>query len=515
MGVNATLPWEFTSLQPVRSWTQVLLTSYPPLYFLKVLSNISSEFEITSKNILLFQRSYMCLISFIVDFCVYKHFSSKNENYLIKKTSFIMMVLASSSIMTVFSCRPFTNTLELLIFSLLFLPFFKLKNLSSIVFYSFISVLGTFIRPTFLIYSLFLYIQRFFIPKKFLNKILFAMKHLLFSSFFITFFILFDSYFFNFLKPLKIVSYLHDNGIKSFLSHNITITPLNFILYNSENQNLAKHGIHSRLTHSLVNVFILFSSLILTAYYNLFNSILNFNIFAQASRILSWLVPLILLSVFPHQEPRFLIPLIIPLVISYARTMKKNKLLVYIWVTANTFSLIFYGFIHQGGLIKAMLHMADDTPSHTSLNIIFWRSYMPPQHLILPSKLPHCQEDGCMMKIITRDLAGASEQDFINEFNTKNLNNTFLYTTGSVLQGDVCEMKGIGRLKLVNRYWPHFSGEDLFLNDPQLQFTFCNQYMEVQEVNEYISFIFGVSLPHFITNFIDKTSFKVFKIDRK
>lgn len=91
---------------------------------------------------------------------------------------------------------------------------------------------------------------------------------------------------------------------------------------------------------------------------------------------LSWLAPVIILSFFPHQEPRFLIPIILPLSYLHGNTIlnephnviteiDKNivkptiipkpdsNTIFKIWVFANLILGLFYGFIHQGGIFPA------------------------------------------------------------------------------------------------------------------------------------------------------------------
>lgn len=77
--------------------------------------------------------------------------------------------------------------------------------------------------------------------------------------------------------------------------------------------------------------------------------------------LFSLVVPVAVLSLFPHQEARFIIPVLVPLVYLYGNhlyanetdnpsTRKLKKLLLYVWYTANVLLTIFFGFIHQGGI---------------------------------------------------------------------------------------------------------------------------------------------------------------------
>ncbi|KAF6017619.1 hypothetical protein EB796_024100 [Bugula neritina] len=85
------------------------------------------------------------------------------------------------------------------------------------------------------------------------------------------------------------------------------VSPLNFLLYNRNSENLSEHGLHPRYLHILVNLPLLFGPLI--AFLLLFVFMVLY-IKNKAHRLvmimlfLSTVTPLALLSMFPHQEPR-------------------------------------------------------------------------------------------------------------------------------------------------------------------------------------------------------------------
>ena len=140
---------------------------------------------------------------------------------------------------------------------------------------------------------------------------------------------------------------------------------------------------------------------------------------------------LIGLSVMPHQEARFLCPLLVPLVLIY--TWKKARIPKVFWITWILFNIIttyVFGVVHQGGIIPAMgflqrqttglgdcqvLESGDLTctadPSrrkfvfaycvtwelikneidgvtnesgyHLTTNLLFYKTYMAPRHLLV------------------------------------------------------------------------------------------------------------------------------------
>jgi phosphatidylinositol glycan class Z len=97
-------------------------------------------------------------------------------------------------------------------------------------------------------------------------------------------------------------------------------------------QNLALHGIHFRGLHFLVNLPMLYGPLLLcipfsfTSQKNLSTAQLPLSV--RVTLFFSIVSGLTLLSLAPHQEPRFLVPLLFPLVILGGEAMYHSKLKV-------------------------------------------------------------------------------------------------------------------------------------------------------------------------------------------
>lgn len=77
--------------------------------------------------------------------------------------------------------------------------------------------------------------------------------------------------------------------------------------------------------------------------------------------LFSLVIPVALLSLFPHQEARFIIPSLIPLVYLYGNylfdneadelwTKRLKRVCLYSWYVINILLTVFFGFIHQGGI---------------------------------------------------------------------------------------------------------------------------------------------------------------------
>eukprot|EP01105_Mastigella_eilhardi_P001913 TRINITY_DN1233_c0_g1_i1.p1 TRINITY_DN1233_c0_g1~~TRINITY_DN1233_c0_g1_i1.p1 ORF type:complete len:592 (+),score=128.51 TRINITY_DN1233_c0_g1_i1:121-1776(+) len=174
------------------------------------------------------------------------------------------------------------------------------------------------------------------------------------------------------------------------------LTPLNFARYNANASNLAQHGLHPRYTHALVNLPLMFGPAAL----------------AVASAVASWLWSaksrsaamtverlalcacvasgLALLSFVPHQEPRFLAPLAMPLALAAAPAFARaGALRRTSWIALAVAPALYFGLLHQAGIVPAIAHVdaAQNAlqqllpDAHT--DVIFFHTYMPPRHLFV------------------------------------------------------------------------------------------------------------------------------------
>lgn len=154
--------------------------------------------------------------------------------------------------------------------------------------------------------------------------------------------------------------------------HNPVITPLNNFLYNSDSANLAHHGLHPRYQHFLVNL----PQLLGPATALLF--------LLRRSQITMTLVSALsgiaLLSVFPHQEARFLLPAVPLILASVSLPRVQKKFWISAWVLFNAVLGILMGVYHQGGIVPVQMYMAktNETVSHA----FWWKTYSPPIWLL-------------------------------------------------------------------------------------------------------------------------------------
>lgn len=157
----------------------------------------------------------------------------------------------------------------------------------------------------------------------------------------------------------------------SHLLSNPVITPLNNLRYNLQASNLATHGLHPWYQHILCNI----PELLGPA------AILLFLRPHLSLRLYSALSGIIVLSMFQHQEARFLLPTI-PLILSSVQLPRKQthqRAFIVIWIIFNAFFGVLMGSYHQAGIIPTQVFLStrDD-----ATNALWWKTYSPPIWLL-------------------------------------------------------------------------------------------------------------------------------------
>ncbi|KAF9358569.1 alpha 1,2 mannosyltransferase [Mortierella sp. AD094] len=197
-----------------------------------------------------------------------------------------------------------------------------------------------------------------------------------------------------------------------------TVTMINNLQYNMDVNNLAEHGLHPRYLHLLLNFPVLFVSLGIIGLITVFQKLKARQLRSDSKLVTaltySGICGISLLSTMPHQEARFLTPLILPLVISLSgRISKLGRKFWPLWLLLNGVLAIVFGLLHQSGIVPAMslvqrqslgfqdckevpsnknqvlclvypsknglLHVEDGMTYNT--HVIFYKTYMPPHHL--------------------------------------------------------------------------------------------------------------------------------------
>ncbi|KAI4154096.1 MAG: hypothetical protein LQ341_000435 [Variospora aurantia] len=148
------------------------------------------------------------------------------------------------------------------------------------------------------------------------------------------------------------------------------ITPLNSLFYNTSTSNLSLHGLHPPYHHFVASLPLLLGPALFLLWY----------IRKLTLAILSALSATLLLSLIPHQEPRFLLPAV-PLILSSVRLPHSRGLRRFwlaTWILFNLGLGILMGVYHQGGVIRAQSWLGQQNLHDLGVNEVFWwRTYSP------------------------------------------------------------------------------------------------------------------------------------------
>ena len=407
--------------------------------------------KLSGKEILLIPRLFMTLLSILfLDVSLWvlttnqsnnnKHIKSKGKARLLSALKsgppIKVLILASSWPCLAFGVRPFTNNLEAMVLAFLLVlvstKYYtmniqttnnKAGDICTLLLIGVTCSVGMFVRFTFVVFAfpivaIFLWYRwkrrRFQLTNILRDGLMLAISFLLISCAFIWV----DTQYYSWQANLSCDDTINtcESKESKWLQY---IAPYNAFRYNSKSTNLAQHGIHPRLTHAVVNMPMLFGPLILVAYISMFEEIVggrNNKTVKElpqfTNTICKWSIisGLLVLSCAPHQEPRFLLPVIVPLVFLYARNVSViesrstvNRLVIILkriissplfWVVFNLILYVFFGWLHQGGLIDSLLHLSSDN-DQPPLVSIYYKTYMPPTFLTRRESIARSKQDNC------------------------------------------------------------------------------------------------------------------------
>ncbi|XP_018422831.1 PREDICTED: GPI mannosyltransferase 4 [Nanorana parkeri] len=406
LDLDTNRPWEFLPAFPCRTVLIPLLTSGTAFWIVRILHQLGFQTAFNYSYLLLvLPRLFITVLSFLLDYAVYRVAPVYASN-----PWKALLLLSASHVTLVFYTRTISNAIEGILFALLLLLTCpsscnitsRCKRPKAYHLIGMVLAAGFFNRPTFLCFAFMpvLYwasqndLSRFSYTS-FINLIKLLPSTIVTS----TIFIVSDTMYYTGHYPFLINNmdiYAH------YQRQNIILTPFKFLHYNLNPNNLAQHGIHHPITHLAVNSPMLFGLLHLSAVFSGLN-LLKKRIWPkysphntecerpssqEARLLLFYFVPLTALSLFNHQEPRFLIPLVLPLVLlvsSYSRTTKIKCVIVMF----NVLGALFFGCLHQAGLIPGIFHIQHILQSTSSSGnmshhhtILFTHTYMPPHYLL-------------------------------------------------------------------------------------------------------------------------------------
>ena len=159
----------------------------------------------------------------------------------------------------------------------------------------------------------------------------------------------------------------------------------------------------------------------------------------------AYIVPVFMLSVFPHQEPRFIIPILLPIVFLFTNTIKnvasdtidihkikknlpsaenkKSRInMLNLWYFSNIILTLFYGFVHQGGVLPLTTHLSSELKSKPDLTHIY---YVSSHTYPLPTALLHLRNSKKTYKSDSGNSYKFVKDFHVYELGSQNAENVF------------------------------------------------------------------------------------------
>ncbi|KZT71263.1 glycosyltransferase family 22 protein [Daedalea quercina L-15889] len=426
----------------------------------------------------LVERLAFFFASLVLDRSIYKLVPNRAERMP------ALILLSSSYVMHTFQIRPFSNAIEAILvaaslraskslvhddwnWTLAFSP-----DLVSLAVFT---VLGVFTRPTFLAFALPILLQAFMWTVHRASEISTGKPSIAFAKAWLRLIGM----------PLAVAS-LYAMSI-TFIDtlffrgnlYGLTLTPLNWLKYNMSSSNLAEHGVHPRWLHLLVNLPLVVGPGLLyhgiRAARELWKQpaapVLLEKSRQQTSQTrqpVVWKMPLYviissvgILSAFRHQEPRFLVPLLVPFISLISQGAQIRCLGKSFWVTwflSNAVLATIFGVLHQGGVVPSLISLHNDlgalkreTPTEfngTLASVVYWKTYMPPWHLLAVSA-----QDVASGKYVLSDLKGVPTVKMLEHIVSTSAQETFIVTPLHALNDVPKEQRACFEQK--ERIFPH------------------------------------------------------------
>jgi len=122
--------------------------------------------------------------------------------------------------------------------------------------------------------------------------------------------------------------------------------------------------------------------------------------------------------VFPHQEPRFLIPLTVPVVLLGSTGLRGRsgswRPLLWLWYAFNILLTVIFGMVHQGGVMPAVRQLGTSLElkaGTTEATMVFSKTYSPPGFLLLRPESTALRRDfihhnRARVRLLLEDLQG-------------------------------------------------------------------------------------------------------------
>ncbi|KAL5342990.1 Alg9-like mannosyltransferase family-domain-containing protein [Aspergillus crustosus] len=403
------LPWEFTSKHPIRSIFPLWPVYDVPISLLKWFYTETGTGSPPAEVVYYVVRGVMFLLSFVLeDWAVH-------ELVPLPRHRRVAVVLVASSYVTwTHQTHTFSNSLETLLVAWGLVLIHRIldnkrrSSLFSSAVLSFICVAGVFNRITF---PAFLAIPGLQLLPHFWRK---PLSLIVFVVFGLLFF---------FVAVFADTTFYRPSASLGDVLRAPVITPLNNLLYNTDSSNLALHGLHPHYNHFIVNLPQLLGPAIVAMVLQVYN-LRSIPSWLKNIRAASAVSATAMLSIFPHQEPRFLIPCV-PLLLSCLQ-IRRSRIFLVSWVIFNAALGFLMGVYHQGGVVPTQLAIPSivsataqgwseslKEPQSLSATVVWWKTYSPPLWLLGDNSTLTLD-----LNIHTRDLMGKPGPEMIKELDS-------------------------------------------------------------------------------------------------
>lgn len=464
-GCPPTIPWEFEPSNALRSIIPPTLLTWFPLKiynWLRLLIKSGMSLDemsvgmgsLTGTEVLIVPRIACSVFSVLtVDWAVWSIYESVHKQNTRTTTSGVpipVLLLASAWPTLIMLTRPFSNSMETYILALLMATVLTIEvNDKHEIFHKSsidlnfcwkvgtVSALGIFTRFTFVFFAfpvllvlLNNLVRSFGIRQGTIWKKLGWMG---ISFVFVALGIIWaDTSFYSSRVVDDKTGSPGNNNLRSLFDNRpFILTPFNALTYNSKVSNLKDHGLHPRWTHALVNMLIMYGPLALVTYFLIGTTLWKYP--SRTATIIrcnfTWIVSsavvvfgLGFLSLAPHQEPRFVLPLLVPLVLLGEKPIQRYPTSgAFVWGLFNLILFTLFGLLHQGGVTQSLLSVGSTDKWMQQSRPTAWiymRTYMPPTFLTRMSRgivdgsriCPKNQQDGVCQKM-SRDVFGTDLDD--------------------------------------------------------------------------------------------------------
>ncbi|KAI9830955.1 MAG: alpha 1,2 mannosyltransferase [Phylliscum demangeonii] len=351
------LTWEFTGPHPIRSVYPLWPVYGMPMLLLQwVWFGSSQHPDITPAVVYWTLRVLMFVLSFVLeDWAIHELVHSPGHRRL------VLLLVASSYVTWTFQTHTFSNSIETLLVAWCLVLIERIVDgkhrrsaLASAVL-GFLLVFGVFNRITF---PAFLIIPSLRLIPHFRSRPFSFLAACFAGALSVMIGVSVDTAFYT-AGPVHLMD----------LIRRPVITPLHNLRYNSNVTHLAAHGLHPWYQHLLLNL----PQLLGPAY------LLLYTLTKITLPLVSAVSGVLILSCVPHQEARFLIP-VVPLILCSVRLPRASlKVWMATWILFNALLGIFMGVYHQGGVVPTQNFLAarDDVQQ-----VFWWKTYSPPTWLL-------------------------------------------------------------------------------------------------------------------------------------